>query len=143
MMNKYNIDKSLVLTSLFFFLNSTVALKIIKCDSNQITTISYNKTTNKAIIKFEDSKYIQVSENSPAKGEFSLFCISDTNFQTCSLTHESTPKCNYSVPLQCTDKEECQNNKITYEYENNKHEKYEDSKKCSFTLREISAAGKH
>ena len=142
-MNKYIIDKSLILTSLFFFLNSTVALKIIKCDSNQITTISYNKTTNKAIIKFEESKYIQVSENNPAKGGFSLFCISDTNFETCSLTHESTTKCNYSVPLQCTDKGNCQNNKITYEYENNKTEEYKDSKKCSFTLSEISAAGKH
>ena len=142
-MNKYIIDKSLILTSLVFFLNSTVALKIIKCDSKQITTISYNKTTNKAIIKFEDSKYIQVSEKSPAKGEFSLFCISDTNFQTCSLTHESNSKCTYSVPLQCNDKYECQNNKFTYDYENNKHEQYKDSKKCSFKLGEISAAGKH
>ena len=136
MMAKYHFDPGLVFCLLLLFVNLSTALRIVKCDSNMISTVEYDNDLNKAVITFDENNHIKVTHNHSAYGKFSLYCETDTIFEKCSLKHESTSaaKCEFSIPQPCNNINECKDKTITYGFDGWKN--------CSFTLTQISPNGK-
>ena len=139
MMHKYQLNYGLFIYVIAFFSKPIVSLRITKCGSNKISQIDYDNDSNKAVIEFDESNQIKVTESSQADGPFQFYCESDTSFESCSLVHESSRtspvKCKYNVPPPCNIESTCEENKISYDAD-------KDFKNCSFTLTRIVAAGK-